>query len=204
MIHRRILQLGAVVGVVGALAGCQVLKTPPPVQTYRFGLPAELPAVGDNPSTTTVAIRRIEFPTASGSDRILGVTGTETAYIGGARWVSPAATLFDESLKAAFATRADRIRVLDRREPGASPLVLQVSISTFEARYSAPGAAPDVVISARGLLRSTKGQGRTIERVFTVTQPAAENRVSAIVDAFDVATRDINTQIADWTIQSAK
>ncbi len=204
MIHRRILQLGAVVGVVVALAGCQVLKTPPPAQTYRFGLPAELPAVGDNPSTTTVAIRRIEFPTASGSDRILGVTGTETAYIGGARWVSPASTLFDESLKAAFATRADRIRVLDRREPGASPLVLQVSISTFEARYSAPGAAPDVVISARGLLRSTQGQGRTIERVFTVTQPAAENRVSAIVDAFDVATRDINTQIADWTIQSAK
>ena len=118
--------------------------------------------------------------------------------------MSPASTLFDESLKAAFATRADRIRVLDRREPGATPLVLQVSISTFEARYPAPGAAPDVVISARGLLRSTQGQGRTIERVFTVTQPAAENRVSAIVDAFDVATRDINTQIADWTIQSAK
>jgi cholesterol transport system auxiliary component len=37
-----------------------------------------------------------------------------------------------------------------------------------------------------------------------VTQPAGENRVSAIVAAFDTATRDINTQIADWTIQSAK
>ena len=34
--------------------------------------------------------------------------------------------------------------------------------------------------------------------------PASENRVSAIVAAFDTATRDINTQIADWTIRSAR
>jgi len=41
------------------------------------------------------------------------------------------------------------------------------------------------------------------ERVFTVEQPARENRVSAIVDAFDVATRDLNTQIVTWTDQNA-
>lgn len=207
MIHRRILQLGAVVGVVGALTGCQILKTPPPVQMYRFGLPVEAPAAqGDTTATKTVAIRRVDFPVASGDDRILGVTGTEAAYIGGARWVSPASTLFDESLKAAFIARSDRIRIQDRREPGATPYVLQVAVSTFEARYAAPGDAPDVVITARVQLRATQGptQGRTDERVFTVTQPAGENRVSAIVTAFDTATRDINTQIADWTIQSAK
>jgi len=42
-----------------------------------------------------------------------------------------------------------------------------------------------------------------VERVFTVSQPAADNRVSAIVEAFDMATRDINTQLVDWTIRSA-
>lgn len=214
MINRRVLRLGAVAGVVAALGGCSLLKTPPPVQLYRFGLPTDAPSLqGDTPAPLSVSIRRIEFPAASGDDRILGVTGTETAYIGGARWVSPAETLFDDSLKAAFANRADQIRVLNRREPGTPPLVLQVTVTTFEARYPTPGATPDVVVTARAQLRSTPErqggsirpeEGRSVERVFTVTQPASENRVSAIVTAFDLATRDINTQIADWTIQSAR
>ncbi|MDQ1153014.1 ABC-type transport auxiliary lipoprotein family protein [Brevundimonas sp. SORGH_AS_0993] len=216
MISRRILQLGGAAALALAMSGCALLKSPSPVQLYRFGLPMDAPsAQGDRPAPLTVSIRNIDFPEASGDDRLLGVTGVETAYISGARWVSPASTLFDDSLKAAFANRADRIRVLGRREPGTPPLVLQVTVTAFEARYAAPGATPDVVVTARAQLRSTPErqtggggairpeQGRSVERVFTVTQPAGENRVSAIVAAFDTATRDINTQIADWTIQSA-
>lgn len=215
MILRPVLRLAASAAVLAALSGCALLSSPDPVQNYRFGLPMAAPsAVGDTPAPLTVSIRRIEFPQATGDDKILGVTGLETAYIGGARWVSPASTLFDDSLKAAFANRADRIRVLGRREPGTPPLVLQVTVTTFEARYAAPGAVPDVVVTARAQLRSTPErragggtirpeEGRSVERVFTVTQPAGDNRVSAIVAAFDTATRDINTQIADWTIASA-
>ncbi len=215
MILRPVLRLAASAAVLTALSGCALLSSPDPVQNYRFGLPMAAPsAVGDTPAPLTVSIRRIEFPQATGDDKILGVTGLETAYIGGARWVSPASTLFDDSLKAAFANRADRIRVLGRREPGTPPLILQVTVTTFEARYAAPGAVPDVVVTARAQLRSTPErragggtirpeEGRSVERVFTVTQPAGDNRVSAIVVAFDTATRDINTQIADWTIASA-
>ncbi|ANC53703.1 MULTISPECIES: ABC-type transport auxiliary lipoprotein family protein [Brevundimonas] len=215
MILRPVLRLAASAAVLTALSGCALLSSPDPVQNYRFGLPMAAPsAVGDTPAPLTVSIRRIEFPQATGDDKILGVTGLETAYIGGARWVSPASTLFDDSLKAAFANRADRIRVLGRREPGTPPLILQVTVTTFEARYAAPGAVPDVVVTARAQLRSTPErragggtirpeEGRSVERVFTVTQPAGDNRVSAIVAAFDTATRDINTQIADWTIASA-
>ena len=215
MILRPVLRLAASAAVLTALSGCALLSSPDPVQNYRFGLPMAAPsAVGDTPAPLTVSIRRIEFPQATGDDKILGVTGLETAYIGGARWVSPASTLFDDSLKAAFANRADRIRVLGRREPGTPPLVLQVTVTTFEARYAAPGAVPDVVVTARAQLRSTPErragggtirpeEGRSVERVFTVTQPAGDNRVSAIVAAFDTATRDINTQIVAWTDASA-
>ncbi|MDQ1193172.1 cholesterol transport system auxiliary component [Brevundimonas vesicularis] len=215
MILRPVLRLAAPAAVLTALSGCALLSSPDPVQNYRFGLPMAAPSsVGDTPAPLTVSIRRIEFPQATGDDKILGVTGLETAYIGGARWVSPASTLFDDSLKAAFANRADRIRVLGRREPGTPPLILQVTVTTFEARYAAPGAVPDVVVTARAQLRSTPErragggtirpeEGRSVERVFTVIQPAGDNRVSAIVAAFDTATRDINTQIADWTIASA-
>ncbi len=213
---RSILTTGAVAAVTLALGGCQLLSTPDPVQLYRFGAMMDAPAqAGQTPAPLLVSIRRIEFPDASKDDRILGVTGTETAYIGGARWVSPAETLFDDSLMAAFASRPDQVRVLDRREPGTTPLVLRVIVSSFEARYlDGAEAAPTVVITARAQLRNTPERergagpirpedGRTVERVFTVSQSAAENRVSAIVEAFDIATRDINTQIVDWSLQSA-
>lgn len=214
---RSVFKSAAVAGAALALTGCQLLSTPDPVQLYRFGAMMDAPAAaGQTPAPLLVSVRRIEFPEASKDDRILGVTGTEAAYIGGARWVSPAETLFDDSLQAAFAARPDQIRVLDRREPGTTPLVLRVTVSSFEARYlNGQDAAPTVVITARAQLRNTPERerseggpirpedGRTVERVFTVSQPATENRVSAIVEAFDVATRDINTQIVDWMIQSA-
>lgn len=213
---RTIVQMGVVAAAGLAMSGCALLSSPDPVQLYRFGALMDAPAqVGQTPAPTLVSIRRIEFPEASKDDRILGVTGTETAYIGGARWVSPAETLFDDSLMAAFAARPDQVRVLDRREPGTTPLVLRVIVSSFEARYlNGPEAVPTVVITARAQLRNTPEReqgagpirpedGRTVERVFTVSQPAVENRVSAIVAAFDLAARDINSQVVDWTIQSA-
>ena len=215
MIGRSALRLAAVgVGAL-TLSGCALLSSPEPAQLYRFGFTVDAPSPeGQRPAPLSVSIRRIEFPDAAKGERILGVTGNETAYIGGARWVTAAENLFDDDLRSAFASRADQIRVLNRGEPGTPPYVLQVTVTTFEARYAAPGAVPDVVVTARAQLRSTPErragggtirpeEGRSVERVFTVTQPAGDNRVSAIVAAFDTATRDINTQIADWTIASA-
>ncbi len=213
---RTVLKIGLVAGATQALGGCSLLSTPDPVQMYRFGAYMDTPAPsGDTPAPLLVSLRRVEFPDAAKDARILSVTGTEAAYIGGARWVSPAETLFDDSLLAAFAARPNEVRVLDRREPGTTPLVLRVTVSSFEARYlDGQDAAPTVVVTARAQLRNTPEReagggpirpedGRTVERVFSVTQPAGENRVSAIVRAFDVATRDINTQIVDWSLRSA-
>ena len=69
----------------------------------------------------------------------------------------------------------------------------------FEARYDTPGAPPTVVITARARMMGLPDRDVVAERMFSVEQPATENRVSAIVAAFDTATRDINTQIVDWT-----
>ena len=65
-------------------------------------------------------------------------------------------------------------------------------------------APPTVVITARA--RMTVLPERTVasERVFTVSQPASANRVGAIVEAFDIASRDLNTQIVDWTASASQ
>ena len=193
----------AAAGVL-ALGGCALLSSPPPVQTYRFGGPAAASAASEGVAgLTQVNLRRVQFPEAVEGDRLLGVTGTETAYIAEARWVSPASDLYMESLENAFAAQATRVRLIGPRELIRGERSLDIDMRAFEARYEAPGAVPTVVVTARARLLALPDRTVTAERTFTVQQPAGANRISAIVEAFDIATRDLNTQIVDWTDANA-
>ena len=193
----------AAVGAL-AVAGCALLSSPPPVQTYRFGGPAAASAASEGVAgLTQVNLRRVQFPEAVEGDRLLGVTGTETAYIAEARWVSPASDLYMESLENAFAAQATRVRLIGPRELIRGERSLDIDMRAFEARYEAPGAVPTVVVTARARLLALPDRTVTAERTFTVQQPAGANRISAIVEAFDIATRDLNTQIVDWTDANA-
>ncbi|MDP1914282.1 ABC-type transport auxiliary lipoprotein family protein [Brevundimonas sp.] len=187
-----------------ALSACALLSSPDPVQTYRFGaIPVSSSAIPVLARPTQVTLRRVEFPEAVEGDKLLGVTGTETAYIAGARWVSPASDLYMESIENAFAAQARRVRLIGPRELTRGERSLDIDIRSFEARYDAPGATPTIVITARARLLVLPERTVSAERVFTVEQPAAANRVSSIVEAFDLATRDLNTQIVAWTDASA-
>ena len=187
-----------------ALSACALLATPEPVQSYRFGeaAPAASAALSVA-SPTEVTLRRVEFPEAVEGDRLLGVTGTETAYIAGARWVSPAADLYMASIENAFTARATRVRLIGPRELIRARRSLDIDVRSFEARYEAPGRAPTIVVTARARLLALPDRTVVAEQVFTIEQPATANRVSAIVEAFDIATRDLNTRIVAWTDASA-
>lgn len=195
--------LPALAAVAVALSGCALLKSPEPVQTYRFGSAQADSATAFAGAPVQVQLRRIEFPQATEGDKLLGVTGAETAYIKGARWISDARDLYTASLESAFAAQSSRVRLIGTREMTPATRALALDVRTFEARYPAPGAAPTVVVTVRARMLTMPDRDVSAERVFTVEQPAGANRVSAIVQAFDVATRDINAQIVAWTDASA-
>ena len=186
-----------------ALSACALLSTPDPVQTYRFGGAPAATSAAAVASPVQVTLRRVEFPEAVEGDKLLGVTGTEAAYIAGARWVSPASDLYMESIENAFAAQATRVRLIGARELTRGQRSLDIDIRSFEARYDAPGATPTIVVTARARMLVLPERTVSAERVFTVEQPATANRVSSIVEAFDLATRDLNTQIVAWTDASA-
>ena len=185
------------------LSGCALLSSPDPVQMYHFGGQAPAEARAPIAQPVPMGLRRIEMPQASRTDRIVGVTGSEVAYIKGARWVSPADDLYTEALENAFAARAQRVRLVGPREMTTAERSLDVDMRAFEARYNAPGAAPSAVITARAQILSREDRSVVAERTFSVSRPASENRVSAIVQAFEAATADINGQIVDWADQNA-
>jgi cholesterol transport system auxiliary component len=80
---------------------------------------------------------------------------------------------------------------------------LGIDVRRFEAEYvGGAEAPPEVVIEAR--LRLMRWADRTLigEWPVVVREPATENRMAAIVDAFDRATTTAVTRIADLTQQS--
>ena len=192
----------AAAGVAVALSGCALLSSPDPVQLYRFG-GAGAPATQSVADPVQVKLRAVEFPQASQGDRLLGVTGTEAAYIAGARWVSPAAQLYSASLEGAFTAHARSVRLIGLRELTPTTRVLDIDVRSFETRYDYAGGVPTVVLTARARLLRFPERTVVAEQTFEVSQPASENRIATIVDAYDVATRDLNSQIVAWTDANA-
>lgn len=185
-----------------SLSGCALLSSPDPVQLYRFGdAGGSLTTAVASP--VQVKLRALEMPQAAQGDRLLSITGTQAAYVAGARWVSPAAMLYSDALEASFASQAQRVRLIGRRELTPTTHLLDVDVRVFETRYDYAGATPTVVITARARLLALPGRTVVSEQTFSVSQLASENRVSAIVEAYDVATRDLNAQIVAWTDQNA-
>ncbi len=185
-----------------ALSGCALLSTPDPVQLYRFG---DTGGAVETPVATPVQVklRAVEFSQAAQGDRLLGLTGSEAAYIGGARWVSPARMLYVESVESAFGSQARVVRLIGRRELTPTTRLLDLDVRRFETRYDYAEAIPSVLVTVRARLLRFPERTVVTEQTFTVSQPAGANRISSIVEAYDVATRDVNSQIVAWTDANA-
>ena len=199
-------RVAVIAAAAGLTAGCALLSTPDPVQMYRFGA-SEAGMQAAPPAPTgqlrPISMRRIQFSEAARGDRILALTGTEAAYVGGARWVSPADQLFTEALVSAFSDQSRNTRLIGPREFSRSALSLDIDVRSFEARYAYEGAVPEAHIVARARILQFPDREVVDERLFAVSLPATDNRVSAIVAAFDAATADLSAQIVDWTDAAA-
>jgi len=183
------------------LGGCiSVFPKAKPVQMYRFGDQAAPAAAAPAATAAPVTVLKgpIAFPPASGGDRILTVTGAENAYIGEARWVAPASSLFDEALLKAF-DAPGAPRLVARGEALAAPSALRLDVRAFEARY--PG--PTVHVQVRASLIRAADRTLIGEKMFDAEVPATDNRQTAIVAAFNQAVGQVLAGLRDWTAQTA-
>jgi len=195
------LPLAALLGGSVLLAGCvTVFPKVPPSQLYRFGVEADAAGAPAAPTGQAFDVARVTttFDQAAAGDRILTSNGDQEAYIAQARWVSPAAVLFDEAEVKAFDAAGGPARLLWRG--GSAPVSLQLDVQTFEAAY--PGrleASPAVVVRIHGRIVRAADHQVLGDQVFESRKPAADNRVGAIVEAFNAATTDALGQVVAWT-----
>ena len=175
-----------------------------PAQLYRFG--PQIEAAAETPAganRVSVAMGPVDFAQASSGDRLLTMTGTEAAYIAGARWVSPAQDLFESAVQNAFAG-SPTVRLVDARHATGAMLALDLKVENFEARYDAgPKAAPTAVLTMHARIIHYPDRAVVGDRVFRATQTAGDNRVGAIVPAYDSAVDSVLKELTTWTEQVA-
>lgn len=191
-----ILAAAALTGCLGGLLGGK------PDRLYRFGAAAAPPPAGrtaPGAPARTIALAPPVFAGEVAGARVLTVEGREASYLKDVRWVSPASALFGEALEAGFAARAPWLEPAQRREKAGADS-LQVSINRFEAAYAGERGSPPTVRVAGSAVLIDGGTG---ERIATwriaEEQPAAADRVGAIVDAFDAAVARAVAGTVDWT-----
>lgn len=180
-----------------SLGGCiTLLPKTKAAQLYRFGVPAA-PAAARTSGAIGVFRANDFFQREAASDRILTMTGPRAAYIADARWVAPAEVLFEEAVASAFESGPGRVRLVARGEPASSDYALRLDVRNFETDYG-QGGAPVVLIRVRALISRDQNRAQVAEQVFEARVPAAENRVSAIVAAYDQALAKTLGDVVAW------
>lgn len=193
------LSIAALAVIAIGLSGCiSVFPKAEPAQLYR--LDAE-PTVGAAPAGRPFGVLRLStgFPRAAAGDRILTIGDSgEAAYIAGARWVSPAAVMFEEQTALAF-QGAGRARLITRGDVVKADYTLKLDVHAFEVIYDqGPKAAPRVVITVRAVVTKADDRALVGERVFSASIRAGDNRVSAIVPAYDRALSQVLGDLVTW------
>ncbi len=198
--RRRLAATMLTLTLAGALGGCvSLLPKAKPALLYSFGF-AQATDAPMNTMARGVTLAPVEFPREAMGDGILTVEGQQTSYVAGARWAAPATVMFRQALDRAFDSAAPGAHLLNRGEPGPSAATLVVDVTRFEADYTDPKAAPTVRITLRARLAAPDGSPLDAT-VFDVSKPAGENRVGAIVAAYDAATTEALSGLARWVDQ---
>jgi cholesterol transport system auxiliary component len=189
-----ILALGA---MTLGLGGCITLfPKQKPAQLYRFDAAVQ-PAPPAAGAPFAVRSSGLDFDAAASGDRILTYTGDEAAYIDGSRWVAPASELFEEAVQHGFDTAAGRAHLVGPG-PAKAEFRLTLQVTRFEARYSSPGAAPTVIVHMHAVLERQSDLVVVAEKEIDHEAPASDNRVGAIVSAYDAAASQAISDLVAW------
>lgn len=197
-----VLRVGGAVLLALSLSACiSLFPKAKPAQLYRFdGTPPSAEQSAGRPATRHGVVKTGgSFVRAASGDRILSVTGAEAAYIAESRWVSPAVTLFDEALARAFDVNAGAARMVSRGEASRADFALRVDVTRFETVYDQGPKAPPMVVVALRMTLTRSDRTLVASDLLEAQARAGDNRVSAIVEAYDRAVGEVLNGLVAWT-----
>ncbi len=197
--HRSISVVGCM-WLVGAVfvSACSsgFRSSEPPVQTYVLRL-ASTPAAASTVAAPPVL--QIQRPTTGpglDTDRILLVRANNRVDIYAAsRWADNAPTMLEALIVDAMRDSGEFRAVFGDVAPFPPDYLLRIHLRRFEADYTSGGVPTVHVVLDAALGRR---DGRTLLAAFSVAKsaPAGEDRMSAVVRAFEKATQAALAELA--------
>jgi len=117
-------------------------------------------------------------------------------YFADARWSGPLGEVLQDLAVQEFHSHANLRTVSGDASVFASAYWLEIEIADFQAEYTSAATAPTVRVSLRARLGSSADRHLVGQFAATAQKPAAENRLSSIVDAFASAADASLAEIA--------
>jgi cholesterol transport system auxiliary component len=179
-------------------------KTAPPTM-YQLSASPKLPAAdraGAPPAVADLAILKLRVRAGLDTERIAALyPDRRMDYFADVRWTGPLDEVLQDLAVQQFHFNPSFRNVRADASVFASAYWLEIEVVDFQAEYSTAGSAPTVHVHL--LARLGNSADRRILAHFEpdIRQAAADNRMSAIIDAYNRATDEALTQIAAGSAQ---
>ena len=182
-------------------------KTAPPTMYVLSATPKS--AAGDSAdapaATVDLAVLKLRVRAGLDTDRIAALyPDRHMDYFADVRWSGPLDEVLQDVAVQEFHLNAGLRNVSADASVFASTYWLEIEVTDFQAEYSAVGTAPTVHVHF--LARVGKSADRHVLGRFEpdIRVPAADNRVTAIVDAYNRAADTAFAEIAAGTAQTLR
>jgi cholesterol transport system auxiliary component len=197
----RLASAGAALTLAASLAGCITLfPKEKPVQLYRFDAAVQAPQGSGR--SFGVRAAPADFDTPAAGDQIMTVDGDQVGYVDSGRWSAPANQMFDEAVAHGFDVAGAGAHLVGPNSK--AQYRLHLVVSHFETRYaSGPTAPPTIVVTLRAVRERQSDLTLVGAQSFEADIPASDNRVGAIVTAYDAAATKVVGDLVAWVDEKA-
>jgi cholesterol transport system auxiliary component len=204
MTKHRVGRFGVVVAcATTVLSGCfgSLLESDAPAdETYRLGQATvrTAPAAGAGTTSFALVVTRPRSSTALDTTRIAVAPGASRFdYYTGARWAEPAPQMLQQNLVTALEASGRYAGVLAAPARSPAELMLDLELRHFEAVATSTSSVPTVHVQLQATLVDARRASRVASFVAEARVAATENRLAAIMTAFETA----NTQVVDEVVR---
>ncbi len=176
-----------------------------PEETYY--LRARAASVSDAAQSVAVSLR-VGHPTAApglDSPHIMLVQADHRMnFYVGSRWVAPATEVVESLAVQTLRASGAWTSVEDSASPFPSDYLLTIDLRRFEADYTAGGAPPVVHVALECIVGRREGRDIVATFVAAGDAPAAANRMSEVVAAFEQASTAAMDVLAQQALQAVR
>lgn len=198
------LQAVLIVPVACVLAACNtssLLDSDLPVasQYVIAPLPPAATRAQSTASQVDLAIGRPDVAPGLDTSRIAVLQGRQLDYYRGAQWGGTTLEMVQALLVASLQDQQLFRSVTSEQARVAGAYMLDPEVRDFQAEYTPGKNAPDVRVTLIGRLIRIADRALVDTVSATALQPASDNRLSAVVEAFEVAAHEVAKKIANDT-----